>query len=76
MGLRTTQTKTEETELKFQSLNGVGESLDFLEASSPAELLAMIRKIRLPTKIVSIYRNGSQHIAWIQTEAKLIKKGK
>jgi hypothetical protein len=76
MGLRTTQTKTEDAELKFTGLNGVGESLDFIEAASPAELLTQIKKIRLPTKIVAIYRNGSQHIAWIQTEAKLIKRGK
>lgn len=60
----------------FDSLNSSGENLEFLVGNSPQELLEMIRQIRLPLNIVSIYAIGSKHIAWFQTSARIIKKKK
>ena len=65
---------TEPAELRFTSLNPYGEDLDYIEASSPEGLRDQIRKIRLPTRILSIYASEGKHIAWVLTTAKLTKK--
>lgn len=77
MADRTTETKVELAgQPAFDSLNPYGETLEFLDASSPTELRAMLRQIRLETKIINIYAYGSRHVAWIMTRAKIKKKGK
>lgn len=68
-----TTAKTEVAELQFSNLNPLGDNLDYIEAMSTRELLAQIKKIRLPVRIVSIYSYGSVHIAWIETKAKIKK---
>lgn len=75
MAIKTTPLvpKVEQTELTFDNLNPVGEVLDYILAPSPAELLAEIKKVKLPLSIVTIYASGSNHIAWVRTFAKLKK---
>ncbi len=75
--MKTTETKTELLDAPvFENLNPVGENLDYIQAVSPAALRDELKKIRLPMKILSIYSYGSLHIAWIQTQAKIKRKGK
>jgi len=71
----TTATKTvvETTELEFTSMNSLRDTLDYIEAMSPRELLANLRKIKHPVRILNIYSYGSIHIAWIMTHAKIKK---
>ena len=73
--ITTNQTKVQETELKFDNLNSVADTLDYIEAMSPRELKAQLVKIRAQTEIVNIYSYGSIHIAWIKTRAKIKRKG-
>jgi len=62
-------------EIEFSNLNPY-QSLDFLEANSPQELLTLLKAYRGQMKILSIYSQGSRHIAWVQTGLIKIKKGK
>lgn len=59
----------------FENLN-LNASLNFLKGNSEEELLGMIKSIRLPLKIISIYSVGTKHVAWFQTSAKIVKKKK
>lgn len=60
----------------FDNLNTTGEFMQVLQASSTDELLAQIKSIKLPVKIVSIYGDSKQHFAWIMTTATIVKKPK
>lgn len=60
----------------FENLNYVGQALQFIEGRSPQELLDRLKSITLPVTIISIYAYGNRHIAWITTQAKIIKKKK
>ena len=66
--------------LEFENLNPLN-NLEYLEAGSAAELLGLIKQIRLPIRIISIYHTGPKHIAWIQghfkksTKTKGVKNG-
>lgn len=54
-------------------------NLDVLTASTAEELLAQLKQIRLPYKLVSIYGLGSKHFAWVsltQPIKKIKTKGK
>lgn len=73
--ITTNQTSSEKSGLKFENLNPSSETLTYVEAISPRELLAQLSAIRAPTKILNIYSYGSIHIAWIQTRAKIKRKG-
>lgn len=59
----------------FSSLNPY-EKLDFLEASTPQELLKMIQAYSGQIKILTIYSVGTNHIAWVQHGFQKLKKGK
>ena len=58
----------------FTNLNAQGEALEFIEANSAEELHKILKSITLPTRIITIYAIGTKHIAWIETNAKIIKK--
>ena len=68
--------ETEETEIQFANLNGTAETLDYLQATSAANLLEQIKQIRKPMRIVSIYVQGQIHFAWIQVHGKIKKVSK
>ena len=40
-------------------------NIEFLTGSSPEELKAQLTSIKLPYKLVAIYAQGSNHVAWI-----------
>lgn len=73
MKTETTKPKIEATELEFSNLNTLAGTLEYVEAMSTRDLMAQLKKIKLPTKIISIYAYGSVHVAWIMTHAKLKK---
>jgi hypothetical protein len=50
--------------------------LEFLTGSSPEELLAQLRQIKIQYKILAIYAQGPNHVAWVDTGALKIKKVK
>lgn len=56
----------------FTNLN-ILQALDVLSADNAEALRDMIRSIPLPVKIISIYKDGNKHVAWILTEAKIKK---
>jgi hypothetical protein len=60
-------------EFQFSSFNQ-SSNLGFLAAKSPEELQAKVTSLKCRTSIVAIYFDGSQHIAWLQTNFP-IKKG-
>lgn len=61
----------------FDSLNSDSESLNYFVGLSADEIIAQLRQIRLPVKIISMYAVGSRHYCWFQTSAKIKKvKGK
>ncbi len=60
----------------FDNLNHYGTTLEYLEGKSPGDLQALIKKVRLPTRILTIYFDGTNHVAWMVTEAKFNRKGK
>lgn len=62
-------------ELTFENLNN-NQDLNYFKADSEEQLLEMIKKIRLPLKIISLYSVGTKHVAWFQTSAKIVKKKK
>lgn len=57
----------------FESINSNTHTLDYIVGDSAEELKALLKKITLPTNIVSIYAVGSKHFAWINTAAKIKK---
>lgn len=59
--------------LEFTSFNGA-RNLQFLSAKTPDELQALIVQIRSQVSILTIYFDGTNHIAWVQTNFP-IKKG-
>lgn len=59
----------------FDSLNNL-QKLDFLVGDSPEELRGLIQSIHHPVQLLGIYAVGSKHIAWILTDANLVKKTK
>jgi len=59
----------------FDAVNSI-QSLTFVQGDSAEDLLKQLRLIRLPVAIVAMYAVGSKHIAWIKTDAKLVKKAK
>ena len=70
----TAQTRTEKMNgLQFDNLNAVGQHLAYLQDKTPDGLLAQIRQITAPTKVLSIYKSDNLHIMWILTTAKIIK---
>lgn len=53
-------------------------NLDFLTGSSPEDLRSQLTQIKLPFKVVAMYSQGSNHVAWIvptQPIKKIMKKG-
>lgn len=71
----TATTRTEKAPaLEFENLNAVGMGLEFLQARTPDELLGLLRQIKQPTKVISIYKSDNFHVMWILTSAKLIKE--
>ena len=63
-------------ELEFTNLNGFS-NLTYLEASTPSELEKMIKSIRVPLGLITIYFDGTKHIAWVRGNfKKKIKKEK
>lgn len=46
------------------SLSGY-KNIDFLTGSSPEELKAQLGSIKLPFKLIAVYAQGSNHVAWI-----------
>lgn len=63
-------------ELEFSKLNPYL-NIDFLEASTPDALLALIKGYPGQMKILAIYAVGSHHVAWVQIGfQKINKKGK
>lgn len=71
----TTQSLPMNFGMMFENLNHYGTTLEYLQAASPSALQALIKKIKLPTRIVAIYFDGKTHVAWIVTEAKIKRKG-
>lgn len=59
----------------FENLN-INASLEYYKGNSEDEVLAFIKSIRLPLKIISIYSIGTKHVAWFQTSAKIVRKKK
>lgn len=57
----------------FDRLNQL-EALKIIAGRDEEELLAKLRQIRLPTRIVSIYAAGTKHFAAILTDAKIVEK--
>lgn len=53
-------------ELQFANFNNYA-NLDFLSAKTPEELRALIVKWRGQLRVVSLYFDGQNHIAWVQT---------
>ena len=49
-------------------------NLDFLIGSSPEELKKQLDQIRLPFKILALYAQGGNHVAWVSLSRQLIKK--
>ena len=56
------------------SLNSY-KNINFIEADTPEELQAAIASIHVNFKVLSIYKDGSKHIAWILPMRKLTKRG-
>ena len=56
----------------FDSINQL-QNLDFIVGNSAQDVLDQIRAIHLPTRLISVYSQGTRHYAWIQTHAKLKK---
>jgi SOS response regulatory protein OraA/RecX len=48
----------------------------FLSGASPEELQRQLQELRIRYEIISIYAQGSNHIAWINPAIKVIKKQK
>jgi len=59
----------------FENLN-INQSLNYFKGNSEEELLDLIKSVRLPLKIISIYSVGTKHVAWFQTSAKIVRKKK
>jgi hypothetical protein len=57
----------------FENLNNLGK-LTFLQADSPEGLEAQIKSIRLPVRILSLYFADGMHVAWIMTDAIIVKQ--
>ena len=49
-------------------------NMTVLESASSQGLLKMIQSIRCPVQLIQVYFDGKNHIAWIVTEKRLIKK--
>jgi hypothetical protein len=61
-------------EAEFDSLNSLSFGLEYVEGDTPEKLKEVLKSIRLPTKIISLYEYRGKHIAWIMTTAKLKRK--
>lgn len=48
--------------------------LTFLVGNSPEQLLEQLSSIKIQYKILSIYAQGANHVAWIDTGAIKIQK--
>ena len=59
----------------FDSLNAF-HKIDYIEAESPEELKTMLQALNFSFSIITIYRNNSRHIAWINPVKKLKDKDK
>lgn len=60
----------------FDNLNSNAENLNFFVSDSAQEMLDLIKQVRLPMNIVSMYAVGTKHYCWFRTTAKIIKKTK
>lgn len=50
--------------------------LEFFVGNSPEQLLAQLKSIRVPFKLIAIYAQGPNHVAWIDSGAIKLKKTK
>ena len=48
--------------------------VDYLEAPNPVELRELIRSIKLPNTILTIYWDGKNHVAWINAGREFQKR--
>jgi hypothetical protein len=51
-------------------------NIGYLSAMSEDDLLAQIRQIKLPFKILGMYSVGSKHIAWLTLTNPIKKRSK
>jgi hypothetical protein len=51
-------------------------NINFLIGDSPEDLQRMLREIRIPFQIVSMYAQGTKHLAWINSDIPVIKQQK
>lgn len=49
-------------------------TLQVIQGRTAEEVLAIIKAIPLPVKIVAIYALGTRHYAWINTSVRIKKK--
>lgn len=56
-----------------ESLN-ILKNIEFLEGSSLEELRLKLREVHIPYKLISIYKDGSKHVAWIQPTGRFNKE--
>jgi len=61
----------------FTSLNPYG-GLQFLAGATPEQLQKQLESIKSPLKLVNLYHDGKNHIAWFLCDVKIkkINKGK
>jgi hypothetical protein len=50
--------------------------ITFLLADSPEEMQRMLRELRIAYEIVSMYAQGTKHVAWINAARPIVKKTK
>jgi len=72
--LNTKQSTTHDIQPFGDSLNSY-KNINFVESETPEGLQAALASIHINFKVLSIYKNGSKHIAWILPMRKLTKRG-
>jgi hypothetical protein len=61
--------------IEFSSLNPY-ETLQAITGDSPEDLIAKLREIRTPIKIVAIVPNGTRHVAYVMGDVRIQTKKK
>lgn len=63
-------------DVMFDDLNHYGKNLKLLKARTAEDLQKQIESITLPVYIKFMYYADGMHIAWIMTQAKVVKSKK